>query len=75
VEVDSGEVVRKRNEGVFDMTGVPLLTVHDELDFSDNGEADDAFDYLQHDIMEKSLTFRVPIVAGCDTGPTWGDCA
>lgn len=67
-------MLRAWNEGVFAATGVPRLTVHDELDFSDHGEADDAFDYLQHDIMEKSLGFRVPISVGCDVGPNWGAC-
>jgi DNA polymerase I-like protein with 3'-5' exonuclease and polymerase domains len=67
-------MLRGWKEGVFAVTGVPLLTVHDELDFSDHGQADDAFEYLQHDIMERSLKFRVPIAVGCDVGPNWAAC-
>lgn len=67
-------MLRAWNEGVFAATGVPRLTVHDELDFSDTGESDDAFDYLQHDIMEGTVRFRVPMSVGVDVGPTWGDC-
>jgi DNA polymerase-1 len=68
-------MLRAYKEGVFDVTGVPRLTVHDELDFSDTGEPGtaEAFDYLSH-IMESSHTFRVPISVGCDVGPTWGAC-
>jgi DNA polymerase-1 len=67
-------MLRAWDEGVFAATGVPRLTVHDELDFSDRGDADDAFDYLHHEIMENSLKFKVPISVGCDVGPTWGAC-
>lgn len=61
-------------EGVFDVTGVPRLTVHDELDFIDNGGTDEAFDYMQH-VMETCLPLRVPIRADCEIGPNWGDVA
>lgn len=67
-------MLRAWNEGVFAATGVPRLTVHDELDFSDHGESDDAYEYLHHEIMERSLKFRVPISVGCDVGPSWGAC-
>ncbi len=67
-------MLRGWNEGVFDATGVPRLTVHDELDFSDVGDADDAFDYLAREIMENSHKFRVPISVGCDVGANWGEC-
>jgi len=58
-------------EGVFDATGVPRLTVHDELDFSDEGGRDEAFKEMQH-IMETAIPLRVPIKADCDIGPNWG---
>lgn len=67
-------MLRAWKEGVYDYVGVPLLTVHDETDHSDTGDKDDGYEYLQHEIMEKSLTFRVPIVAGCEVGPNWGAC-
>lgn len=67
-------MLRAWDDGVFVATGVPLLTVHDELDFSDHGQSDDAFDYLHHEIMEQSYKFKVPIAVGCDVGANWGAC-
>lgn len=65
-------MLRCYREGVFEVTGYPTLTVHDELDFSDPGGVDSAFDYMQH-VMESALPSRVPIVAECDKGPNWGE--
>lgn len=59
-------------DGVFDRTGVPRLTVHDELDFSDMGGREDAFREMQH-IMETALPISVPVRVGLDIGPNWGD--
>lgn len=60
-------------DGVFDVIGVPGLTVHDELDFSDDGTCDEAFMYFQH-VMETCITMRIPIRADMDIGPNWGAC-
>lgn len=57
--------------GLFDYIGIPLLTVHDELDFSDPGGVDDGFAELKH-IMETVLPLRIPVRADCDSGPDWG---
>lgn len=57
--------------GVFDYTGVPRLTVHDELDFSDPGDCDDAFTELKQ-IMESCMELRVPIRVDEEIGPDWG---
>lgn len=57
--------------GVFDVTGVPRLTVHDELDFSDPGGVDDAFDEIQR-IMATCLKLKVPVIVDCEIGPDWG---
>ena len=57
--------------GVFDHTGIPRLTVHDELDFSDPGGRGEAFREMRH-IMETVMPLRVPILAACDAGPDWG---
>lgn len=59
------------DDGVFAETGVPRLTVHDELDHSDPGGKDEAFRELRR-ILESALTLRVPIKADCDVGPDWG---
>lgn len=64
-------VVRLWQEGVFDYIGVPRLQVHDELDFSDPGNRDDGFDYMQH-VLETALPLRVPVIADGDWGPDWG---
>ncbi len=58
--------------GVFDVTGVPRLTVHDELWFSDPGDVpDDAWDEMKH-IFENCIPeVRVPIRFDCGIGPTW----
>lgn len=58
-------------EGVFDATGVPRLTVHDELDFSDPGGKEEAFKEMQH-ILETAIPLRVPVKAECEIGPDWG---
>lgn len=57
--------------GVFDATGVPRLTVHDELDFSDPGGRDEAFAEMKH-ILETAITLRIPVRADLDVGPDWG---
>lgn len=59
--------------GVFDYIGVPRLTVHDELDFSDPGGKDDGFRAMQH-MMETALPLRVPVIADMDVGLNWGKC-
>lgn len=58
-------------DGVFNVTGVPRLTVHDELDFSDPGGVDAAFEEMRH-IMETCLSLKVPVKADCEIGPDWG---
>ena len=60
--------------GVFDETGVPRLTVHDELDFSDPGGKDEAFREMNH-IMETAIKFRVPIKVDGEIGKNWNDLA
>lgn len=60
------------NDGVFAATGVPRLTVHDELDFSDPGGKDEAFREMKH-IMETAIKLRVPVKSECDIGPNWGN--
>lgn len=61
-------------DGVFAETGVPRLTVHDELDFSDPGGKDAAFAYMQR-VMETALPLRVPVRCKAERGPDWGHLA
>jgi len=60
-------------DGIFDYTGVPRLTVHDELDFSDPGGKDDGFAAMQH-VMETAVPLRIPVRADMELGPDWGHC-
>lgn len=64
-------MLRCWEDGVFDRTGVPRLTVHDELDFSNPGGADEAFAEMKH-ILENVMPLRVPILADHESGPDWG---
>ena len=57
--------------GLFDDVGVPKLTVHDELDFSDPGGKEDIFKEIYH-IMRTALPFSVPIEIDIEVGPSWG---
>jgi DNA polymerase-1 len=60
-------------EGVFKKTGVPRLTVHDELNFSDPDprETDIAFRAMA-DIMETAIKLKIPILVDQEVGPNWG---
>lgn len=75
----SADIIKKAmvvayKAGVFDIIGVPLVTVHDELDHSDDGtpEAAEAFKELQH-IMQTCVTLKIPILADAEVGPNWGE--
>jgi DNA polymerase I-like protein with 3'-5' exonuclease and polymerase domains len=58
-------------DGVFDATGVPRLTIHDELDFSDPGGRDEAFREMKR-IMETACPLLIPVKADGEIGPDWG---
>ena len=63
--------------GVLDEIGVPRLTVHDELDFSqrdDSARTRDAFAFVQR-TMENVIPLRIPVKADCSTGINWGAAA
>lgn len=60
--------------GIFDVTGVPRATVHDELNFSVpnlSKEVVEAYDEMQR-ILETSVPLRVPVFVDCSIGPNWG---
>lgn len=62
------------NSGVFNVTGVPHITVHDELDFSvmeDTPLQREAYDYIQR-TMQNAIKLRVPVFVDESNGPSWG---
>jgi DNA polymerase I-like protein with 3'-5' exonuclease and polymerase domains len=63
------------NSGVCDVLGAPLLTVHDELDWSKprTAEADQAINEVKR-IMESCVSLRVPVVADMKIGSDWSKC-
>ena len=64
-------MVKCWEDGIFDMTGVPRLQVHDELDFSNPGNVEEAYQEMQH-IMETALPLKVPVKVERESGPDWG---
>jgi DNA polymerase I-like protein with 3'-5' exonuclease and polymerase domains len=58
-------------DGIFDRTGVPRLTVHDELDFSNSGGHNEDFREMQH-VLETAIPLKVPVKANPSVGPDWG---
>lgn len=72
-EIMKKGLVLADDAGIFDATGVPRLTVHDELYFSEpHGVADEAWSELKH-TFETAIPLSVPIRFDCDTGPTWAE--
>jgi DNA polymerase-1 len=65
-------LVRCWKDGVFAVTGVPRLIVHDELDFSDPGGVDEAFKHMHH-VMQTVIPTRVPILMEEEIGRDWGE--
>lgn len=59
--------------GVCKVINPPLLTVHDELDWSlpRTLQAKQAHDEVVH-IMETTLQFKVPLICETESGPDWG---
>jgi DNA polymerase-1 len=61
--------------GVFDFTGVPRITVHDELDFSvkdKSPEMNEAFRFIQ-ETMQNAIKLRIPVKVDVSRGPNWGE--
>ncbi len=65
-------MVKCYEDGIFDVTGIPRLTVHDELDFSDTGNSEEAFKEMRH-IMQTIIPLKVPVVCDLEIGANWGD--
>jgi len=62
--------------GLFDVTGIPTLFVHDEFDFDedqDTKRVQEAFAEVKR-IMETCVPCKVPIIADVSWGANWGEC-
>ena len=60
--------------GVCDVLGAPLLTVHDELDWSvpRTPECQEAIQEVNR-LMKCAIALRVPIETDVESGPNWGE--
>lgn len=61
--------------GIFEVTGIPRLTVHDELGFSvpdDSPAVNEAYAEMRR-IMTTCIPLRVPVKVDTGRGPNWGD--
>ena len=63
------------NAGLCNVLGAPLLTVHDELDWSvpKTKEGDEAVREAKR-IMETAIPLRVPVLVEAQRGLNWGAC-
>lgn len=60
--------------GVCDVLGPPMITVHDELDWSadDSREHQEALVESRH-LMETAVKLKVPVLVEEERGPSWGE--
>lgn len=61
--------------GVFaeDACGIPILTVHDELDFEDMNAPDNPAWEEMRQIMQNCVKLKVPVRIDESVGPSWGE--
>jgi DNA polymerase-1 len=61
--------------GVFEVTGMPKLQVHDELDFSVKSyskEQKEAYNEMEY-LLENALKLNIPVKVETGEGPNWGE--
>lgn len=78
VQGSAADVMKKAmvdiyQSGVCAVVGVPMLTVHDELDFSANQSSEhiEAMREVKH-LMETAFVVKVPLVVDVERGSSWG---
>ena len=61
-------------QGIYDVVGIPMLTVHDETDHSDMGGAlvDEAFKEMKR-IYETAIPLKIPLKVDYEFGSNWGN--
>jgi DNA polymerase I len=57
--------------GIYEKTGFPYITVHDELDFGYHPDLHADFVQLK-EIMENPIQLKVPLRVDFNIGPDWG---
>jgi len=79
IQGSAADIIKKAmvdvyESGVCDVLGVPLLTVHDELDFSvpNTPEGEEALQEVKR-IMEDVVKLSLPLVVDLERGPNWGE--
>ena len=66
-------MVKLNQAGFYGQFGFPLLTVHDELDFSIHQEDEREALPVMKEIMEGCVNLKVPLICDIEKGPNWGD--
>lgn len=63
-------------QGIFDITGVPRIQVHDELGFSVIDESPRMSEAYQemYRVMENAIPLKVPVFFDHKRARNWGDC-
>lgn len=79
IQGSSADIMKKAmldvwNSGICGEIGVPLLTVHDELDFSvpDTKRGHEIVQQLKH-LMENAVKLHVPLTVDAEKGSNWGN--
>lgn len=74
-DVMKAAMVKCYEDGIFAETGVPRMTVHDELVFSDPGNVrEDAWKAMRNAMENCIAGIKVPLRAEEAVGATWGHC-
>jgi DNA polymerase-1 len=68
-------MVQCYEDGLFGETGIPLLTVHDELDFVDNGCRAEVWAEMARVMERCAPELSIPIMVDHEIGPSWGEVA
>jgi len=66
-------MVKCWKDGIFDVTGVPRMVVHDELVYSMKEGYDIEAFIAMKDVMENAVKFRIPIRTEGEIGPNWAN--
>lgn len=66
-------MVQCYERGIFDATGLPLLTVHDELDFVDDDVDAAVWAEMADVMMTCAPEVTIPIIVDAEIGPSWGE--